>query len=373
MSTVLIITMAFVLMFSHQASAGGILQIPSKDSLAHCIQSCGDIDISYPFGVGSDCFRQGFQLTCNYSTKHHPSKLFLGSSSSSAIQITRMEVDPSGAYLATPIIFHLATRPGSTNNTYNMSWKALAEGITIGSDNTLFVAGCDFDVTLLEYGTGDIIGSCTSRCAGKKVPNGGPCNGIGCCLIPFSRDLPGFRAKLVSTNTTATQSDWLHPGIMGIVTRDGSYYMNNATDIVSSWKDARNIGDAMLIVSIMDQPSCESAQMHNASYACSSGSSCQDSSSAGTGYHCYCSSYGLYDNNPYILDGCPQQDYNPKPNERCHTSSSCGTITVPFPFGIEEGCFANERFRLNCTSGNLTIVASQLVQYNVTNRWKMGH
>ncbi|KAM0920041.1 hypothetical protein ACQ4PT_007714 [Festuca glaucescens] len=111
----------------------------------------------------------------------------------------------------------------------------------------------------------------------------------------------------------------------------------------------------------MDQPSCESAQMNNASYACSNGNSCQNSSSGG--YRCSCSSY-YGQGNPYILDGCVQ-DYNPKPKEHCH--ASCGPITVPFPFGLEEGCSANERFLLNCTSGNLTLYISDDAQYHVTN------
>jgi hypothetical protein len=185
-----------------------------------------------------------------------------------------------------------------------MSWEAPTEGITLSSDNTLFVAGCDLDVTLFEYGTGDIAGSCMSRCAGKKAPTGGPCNGIGCCRIPLQRDLQGFRAKLVSTNATATQSDGLHPGIMAFVTSNDYTYESNTTAVFSTWRNASNIFiyGAELSVTIMDQPSCQSAQMNNASYACSNGSSCQDSSSGG--YQCSCSSNAQ--GNPYILDGCVQ-------------------------------------------------------------------
>ncbi|KAG2650987.1 hypothetical protein PVAP13_1NG418795 [Panicum virgatum] len=45
---------------------GGLLHIPSAASLAHCPSRCGG---GQPFGIGSGCFRQGFELTCNHATE----------------------------------------------------------------------------------------------------------------------------------------------------------------------------------------------------------------------------------------------------------------------------------------------------------------
>ncbi|EMS57883.1 Wall-associated receptor kinase 4 [Triticum urartu] len=300
----ILIAISFVLMFSAaapQASAAvsgaavGILKIPSNDSLAHCIPRCGDVDIPYPFGIGPGCFRQGFDLTCNHSTKHP--RLFLGSST---LQVT--DIDIYSGVVSTPIIYKLTTMSGT--NTYDIIWKAPAKGITLTRDNTLYVAGCDLDVTMFKYGTRNMVGSCMTRCAGKKAPTGEPCFGKGCCLIPFASDLPGFHANLVSINTTATQSDWFHPGIMALVSRDPYSYSYNTTDLFSSWTNASIIDDASLRLAIMDQPSCVSAQLKNKSYACSNGSSCRDSSYGG--YQCDCSSYS--GGNPYILDGCMRQE-----------------------------------------------------------------
>jgi hypothetical protein len=50
--------------------------------------------------------------------------------------------------------------------------------------------------------------------------------------------------------------------------------------------------------------------------------------------------------------------YNPKPlKEDC--SRQCGNITVPFPFGLEEGCSARRFFQLNCSDP-----AHSVLQYN---------
>lgn len=38
--------------------------------------------------------------------------------------------------------------------------------------------------------------------------------------------------------------------------------------------------------------------------------------------------------------------------QKANCSRSCGNISVPFPFGLEEGCFARKLFQLNCTNAS---------------------
>nr|TKW40470.1 hypothetical protein SEVIR_1G248300v2 [Setaria viridis] len=228
---VIVCAMAFVLAClatmppaSAALGDGGILYIPSAASIAHCPSSCGDVNISYPFGIGAGCFRQGFEV---------------------------------------PMFFNSSFGPGS-----------------------------------------------------------------------------------------------MYPRIMAFISGSGLYYTNNVTDLLLGWTNTSKIDGAVVEVAITDQPSCESARMNNASYACATNSICINASSYG-GYHCYCSRNG----NPYLFENCTQATYDSTPKENC--TRSCGNISIPFPFGIEEGCYANDNFRLNCTSDG-TVLDRRYAQYRVT-------
>jgi len=174
----------------------------------------------------------------------------------------------------------------------------------------------------------------------------------------------------------SAQSDPLHPGIMAFMSKE--HYMQDATVLFSSWTNASKISDAELEVAIMDQPSCESAQMNNTSYACATGSSCENWFYGG--YSCYCyNNNNYYNYNAYLSEGCMQgspcllyvltlsiyyyeADYNPKPKEHCQRS--CGNMSILFPFGLEEDCFGNQRFRLNCTTANETLFSTTSACYD---------
>ncbi|CAO2039594.1 unnamed protein product [Urochloa humidicola] len=104
----------------------GILSVPSNASLAHCPTRCGDATFSYPFGTMPGCFRQGFGLTCDHTTR--PPKLFLANSTT---QILGTDTTcPEWVYAS--INFSIALTPGTSS--YTRSWESPAKGLAISSD-----------------------------------------------------------------------------------------------------------------------------------------------------------------------------------------------------------------------------------------------
>jgi len=145
-----------------------------------------------------------------------------------------------------------------------------------------------------------------------------------------------------------------------------SYHMNIASlwAIFSRVNTSNAYPDAASIFhfAITDQPNCERAQLIKDSYACNDESKCYDRPSA-WGYNCFCRNS---EGNPYVVDGCViRQDYNPTQKENC--TRSCGNMPIPFPFGNEEGCYASDNFRLNCTPRDVTVLDRGYAQYRVTN------
>ncbi|KAJ1296674.1 hypothetical protein BS78_01G320700 [Paspalum vaginatum] len=326
---------------------------PSAASLAHCPKTCGDVSISYPFGIGPGCFRQGFEVTCDRTTR--PWKLFLGNTTA---QVTGLY--PAGTVLAS-IVYTIPMSPDV--GAYNLSWQSPGRNLNIESYNYFAFLGCGIGVYLFHPDTGDLVGHCTSKCSSMEAmliaTQGGSCNGMGCCTVTFPVPFRGFRVTIVKNNDTLPQR---FSNITVKAFLSFRPYKFSITDLLSDKINASIVGalPAYLSIVIADQPNCKRAQLDNKTqYACTN-SNCVDVKNGG--YSCACS--GNFDGgNPYLLDDC-KQEYNPTPKTNC--SRSCGSTYIPFPFGLEPGCFAKTRFQLSCAS-NRTLIAIPPAKYEVTN------
>uniref|UniRef100_A0A0E0GZL8 EGF-like domain-containing protein n=1 Tax=Oryza nivara TaxID=4536 RepID=A0A0E0GZL8_ORYNI len=216
-------------------------------------------------------------------------------------------------------------------------------------------SGCDFDVYWLNPPSNNkATPNCTATCPkGESTGMVSPtqdCNGTGCCTIDFGAEIIVYSSSTIEFKFVRRAETNLHHNrslSWGTIYITADTYISHTT----SW-------------SIVDQPDCVSARQNKTSYACVSNKSiCRNASVFEQhGYNCMCRNG--YIGNPYILDGCSlDSGYNPL-QRKMNCIRQCGNISVPFPFGLEEGCFARKGFDLNCTNSTSSTLLLQ-GQYHI--------
>ncbi|KXG28453.1 hypothetical protein SORBI_3005G124700 [Sorghum bicolor] len=297
----------------------GLLAAPSPTAVSvktrgsSCSDRCGDISISYPFGIGPECSLPGFNLTCAAGA-NNTSNLLLGNPS---IEVWDLDWPPwahdSFPAILTNISYFVKLAPAQN---YFVHWEAPGRSFAIsGSSNmALFVVGCSVKAALFIEDSGVELGNCYVACIGSQV-------GIE---AQAARGLEEVRSLITDPELVDGPLD---------------LQRHNSADIYL----------ATLSWAIPNQLNCKRAMEDKATYACVSNHSiCQEAPIGG--YVCTCSQG--FDGNPYVVNGCilpasPSPEYETmQPKANCPTS--CGNVTVSFPFGLESGCFANLQMYLVC-------------------------
>ncbi|URD91168.1 OsWAK receptor-like protein kinase [Musa troglodytarum] len=210
---------------------------------SNCPKSCGNISFEYPFGIGSGCFRPGFNLTCmSHSTDPPTRSLFLGDGT---VEVIDFDMDNGIVYVKTPIV-------------------------TMG----IYVAGCSANAYLVDLATNTTVDSCSTTC----YPNSSSPHEY-CTISMYYWNAMNFTSLEIRLtrlnqnehhlfNTSPIKAFMYHPNNF---TEDIEKILNGTETLVTMTTLAYYMAD------YPTYQSCEYAQQNTTTFACvDQHSSCSD-------------------------------------------------------------------------------------------------
>ncbi|KAG9455594.1 hypothetical protein H6P81_000102 [Aristolochia fimbriata] len=292
-----------------------------------CRPSCGDVSITYPFGIGTGCHLPGFEIVCERGIP------FLAGTEIQLLEILPGEVRVN----STPFVVSYCPRSSkeeSASKTIVLPKHGPFSFLT--GSNKLVVLGCNVQGTVI-YGPGSSASFCFSGCPSSPsdVISQGTCDGHGCCEHTIEEVTDSLEVVVEKFENQGFYSASMDCSYAFIVD-DGQY---NYSQFDRFSKDVSNI--SMKLEWAIGEGTCGQA-LGTSSYACGTNSACLESHRS-SGYLCACRLWDV--GNPYLngTQGC--QDPMRSPFSNCR--ETCGNLTVRYPFGIGEGC-SRRGFEVTC-------------------------
>lgn len=152
-----------------------------------CRETCGDLTIPYPFGIGPGCYHsRGFDVSCE------DNRTFMHNSSSQML-VYNISLPGGQARVSTLIASKCYYKDGRapddgwasahTSRLHTISSKA----------NKLTAVGCNTLAFLGGYNEHRAGAGCFSMCLDKQsVDHSGQCSGMGCCQTSIAPNLKSF-------------------------------------------------------------------------------------------------------------------------------------------------------------------------------------
>ncbi|KAK8451423.1 hypothetical protein SEVIR_6G208200v4 [Setaria viridis] len=279
-------------------------------ALPGCESKCGGVDVPYPFGTSSGCYRAGFKVTCDRARQ--PPKLFLGAGGGGGPEVLEVSLRNSTVRVRGAVwSFAAGTTGAATVDVLPAASGLRRRYVLSAARNSLVLVGCGFQAAAAPRGDAAAFGSCAPSCPGakKRKLRHGPCDGVGCCEAPVPTGLAvtafDVRFSWLEQNATARPA-WVAPGAsVLVVEREWWRERENVVPVKLSLLNSGN-ATGFVIPAVLDwtlnNSSCAAAAK-GSDYGCvSKHSECVNSTSSAYGYVCRCNDG--YNGNPYVPGGC---------------------------------------------------------------------
>ncbi|KAJ9705569.1 hypothetical protein PVL29_003569 [Vitis rotundifolia] len=280
-----------------------------------CQERCGDVDIPYPFGIGSaGCyFDEWFEVTCNNSTD--PPKPFL-----KGVNLEVLNVSLDGTIrVNNPVLLSQNCSGKPSNDT--QWWEG--GPFSFSDTYTRFTAvGCSVLAYFVQDNT--LIGGCMTFCT-KDVTaaKNASCYGLECCQTQVPPGLLSFTAKLDTFSDGS--ADEQQPCKYAFMV-DQEWFISNVPD-------PHTVKDMEYVPAVLDWRIYNATSNASTSNPNTSTSFCGNNTLCSTDNQTLsltCSCLPGHEGNPYLPQGCQEyRSKNDSYNINIGISFTKGTSEIP--------------------------------------------
>ncbi|KAI3778654.1 hypothetical protein L2E82_08036 [Cichorium intybus] len=270
----------------------------NAQEVSNCERSCGNVNITYPFGSGVGCYYSSdFLVTCNRSSGT-PIPFF--GNSSSNIVISNMSTSKSELEIMMFVARDCYNSSGPAGWSRPSLWL---KSMRISTKNKFVAIGCDtYAFFRARRGSAYDGTGCISRCGSNSSITDGSCSGVGCCEVAVPEGMSAINITLSSYDNHTDMIDF-NPCSYAFFVEEGkfNFFSNNLRDFRSTEKMP------MLLDWAIGNSTCDIASKEVDNFLCKAerNSRC-DENYRGRGYRCRC--HEGYEGNPYV--GCNSKCYS---------------------------------------------------------------